>query len=286
MWLAFRNQHQGSASVFHPLTLWMKDQGPIHKNTWGLLQNKCREDPASPEAESVVLHHSCCICDPSCHPGSPWSLTILMKIVSSKKPYFGPGHSVDVDDSGAAVSQRPTVVKVGTDVGLSDQIAKSSRVLEQQKHLARYRQKIHGPHTLVAPARTWHGTSCMEWAWVPGSNRDFMESGWSCRPLRCRGKFLWVTGPFSGLHLYCGITQQVGEQSHRTRKGADFEALSFKLESCQLLAGWSQTVTEIRELLLSFHFYNGYNEDRMTMKLPTRMIRDGWNKTRFVNQLA
>lgn len=25
--------------------------------------------------------------------------------------------------------------------------------------------KIHGPHALVAPARTWHGTSCMEWAW-------------------------------------------------------------------------------------------------------------------------
>ena len=65
-----------------------------------------------------------------------------MKIVSSKKPYFGPGHSVDVDDSGAAVSKRPTVAKVGTDVGLSDQIAKSSLVLEQQKHLARYRQKF------------------------------------------------------------------------------------------------------------------------------------------------
>lgn len=232
MWLAFRNQHQGSASVFHPLTLWMKDQGPIHKNTWGLLQNKCREDPASPEAESVVLHHSCCICDPSCHPGSPWSLTILMKIVSSKKPYFGPGHSVDVDDSGAAVSKRPTVVKVGTDVGLSDQIAKSSRVLEQQKHLARYRQKFmaHTPWWLLP------GHDMVQAAWSGlGSRavRDFMESGWSCRPLRCRGKFLWVTGPFSGLHLYCGITQQVGEQSHRTRKGADFEALSFKLESCQ-----------------------------------------------------
>ena len=47
-----------------------------------------------------------------------------MKIGSSKKPYFGPNHSVDFDDSGAAVSERPTVVKVGTDVGLSDKIAK------------------------------------------------------------------------------------------------------------------------------------------------------------------
>ena len=47
-----------------------------------------------------------------------------MKKGSSKKPYFGPGRSVDFDDSGAAVSERPTVVKVETDVGLSDQIAK------------------------------------------------------------------------------------------------------------------------------------------------------------------
>lgn len=28
------------------------------------------------------------------------------------------------------------------------------------------------------------------------------------------------------------------------------------------------------------------NEDRMTMKLPTRVIRDGWNKTKCVNHLA
>ena len=47
-----------------------------------------------------------------------------MKKGSSKKPYFGPGRSVDFDDSGAAVSERPTVVKRRTYVCLSDQTAK------------------------------------------------------------------------------------------------------------------------------------------------------------------
>lgn len=81
-----------------------------------------QEDPASPEvsqwSSTTHLNH----CDLSCHRFT--LVYILMKIGSSKKSYFGPGHSVDFDDSGAAVSERPTVVKVETDVGLSDQIAK------------------------------------------------------------------------------------------------------------------------------------------------------------------
>ena len=226
MWLAFRNQSQGSAGVFHPLTLWMKDQGPVRENTWGLLQNKCREDPASPEGESVVLHHSCCICDPSCHPGSPWSLTILMKIVSSKKPYFGPGHSVDVDDSGAAVSKRPTVAKVGTDVGLSDQIAKSSLVLEQQKHLARYRQKFMA-HT--------------HWWLLPGP--DMVQAAWSGL----------------GSQAVTGISwKQAGAAGHWDAEGSSYELLAPSpgcISTVGSLSRWGNSPTELErvQILKPYH---------------------------------
>lgn len=149
-----------------------------------------------------------------------------MKIVSSKKPYFGPGHSVDVDDSGAAVSKRPTVAKVGTDVGLSDQIAKSSLVLEQQKHLARYRQKFMA-HT--------------HWWLLPGP--DMVQAAWSGL----------------GSQAVTGISwKQAGAAGHWDAEGSSYELLAPSpgcISTVGSLSRWGNSPTELErvQILKPYH---------------------------------
>lgn len=113
-WLVLRSRGQSSPGIFCTLTAGMKDQGPAYGSTWGLLQNKCREDPASPESESVVFGNSRWTLCPCCHLGSQRSLTVLMKVGHANRLSSCPGPSCGLADAGSGVTDSQGGDRCGT----------------------------------------------------------------------------------------------------------------------------------------------------------------------------